>query len=580
MNIRTKLLLMPVILGVVFITALSYSYMQSSRITNNVREMSSSVIKQIQEDSILPLMRLVESMSLDPMIDQEPEALNIILYNLRMHSAITSAVILDTDEYIFADGVSAEDNDNLGEPLSDEEKLDVNPDETVLRIHGQQLVYSKPFVSQGESIGRLQVIFSLKNLTTMTATLVEEAVKETEKSQSQSLRILLGCIVVISLTIILISYIANGITTPLRKVLLLAQKISEGDLTAKVTVKNKDELGDMAANLNSAINKLRGLIASLTGSTVHLANSSDDLSNVSTQMASSAEEMSTQTDTVASSTEEMSVNIDVIASSTEEMSVNIQNISSAAEQVSQNMNAVAQTTKEVASAINNVAVSAKEGSEIAEKATELSSESTETMSQLKNAAKEIGNVTDLIKQIADQTKLLSLNATIEAAAAGDAGRGFAVVAAEVKELARQSALAADNISTRIKEVQVNSENAVAGITNITDIIKKMNSTSSVITQSIAQQTANVDEIFGIIQQANSGTNNIAASIAEIAKGSNDMASSSAEAAKGASEVSKNIQGVRQAAGVTSSGARKVSKSAKEVDSIAGQIKEMAEKFKV
>ncbi len=566
-------------IGVIFISALAYSYLQSSRVTRNVSGMSSSIIKQIQEDSILPLMALVESMSLDPLIYQEPEALNIILYNLKMHNAIQSALVLDEDENIFADGKTDEDDEDVEGTPSNEKPLDINVNEFVFGIYGERLVYSKPFVSQDEKIGRLQVIFSLEDLTTKTATLMEEVVSEADKSQSQSLRILIGCVLVIFLAIVLISYISRGITSPLTQVLKLAQKISEGDLTAEVTINNKDEIGDMATNLNKAINNLRSLVVTLTGSTVHLAKSSEDLSAVSTQMASSAEEMSAQTDTVASSTEEMSVNIDAIASSTEEMSVNIQSISSTAEQVSQNMNAVSQATEEVAGAINEVAVNAKEGSYTAEKAMEVSIASSNTMNQLSNAAKEIGNVTDFIKKIADQTNLLALNATIEAASAGEAGRGFAVVASEVKELAKQSALAAEDISTRIKEVQANSKNAVEGIENITDIIKEMNTTSSVITKSVEQQTSNVDEIFGIIQQANAGANNIALSIAEIAKGSNDMAKSSAEAAKGTGEVSKNIQGVRQAASDTNSGARQVNNSAQEVDTIAVQIKELVEKFK-
>jgi methyl-accepting chemotaxis protein len=186
----------------------------------------------------------------------------------------------------------------------------------------------------------------------------------------------------------------------------------------------------------------------------------------------------------------------------------------------------------------------------------------------------------VIKRIAGQTNLLALNATIEAASAGEAGKGFAVVANEIKELANQSARAAEDIARRIDGVQVNTAEAVDVIASISDIIKKINESSMIITKSVEQQTLSANEISGNVQQANSGTNNIASAIAEIANGANDMAKSAAEAAKGVNEVSSNIQGVSEAAKYSSAGAQQVDVSAADLAKMAGEIQKMVGKFKV
>ncbi|MDY6989050.1 MAG: methyl-accepting chemotaxis protein, partial [Thermodesulfobacteriota bacterium] len=195
-------------------------------------------------------------------------------------------------------------------------------------------------------------------------------------------------------------------------------------------------------------------------------------------------------------------------------------------------------------------------------------------------AKEIGQVTALIKRIAEQTNLLALNATIEAASAGDAGKGFAVVAKEIKELANQSAQAAEDIARRIDGVQTNTEEAVKVMADVSAIINNMNESSAAITNSVEQQRTTANEIAGNVQQVNRGIGEIASSIAEIAKGANDMARSAAEGAGGVAEVSSNIQGVSRAAGDTNTGAQQVNASASELAKMAEQIRGMIGRFKL
>jgi methyl-accepting chemotaxis protein len=380
--------------------------------------------------------------------------------------------------------------------------------------------------------------------------------------------------VVISLTV------GSGIVSPIKKTIDMVGEIAEGDLTVKLDVKSRDETGDLARSFNMFVEKINGIITEVAETTNTLSASSEQMSAVSTHMASSAKKMKSRSVTSAEATEEMSSRINAIATATEEMSVVVDSVSSTAVQMSQNMNRVAASIEEISTAINDVARSAQEGSGIAGEAMQMSNSATDTMSSLGEAAREIGEVTELIKQIAEQTNLLALNATIEAASAGDAGKGFAVVANEIKELANQSAQAAEDIAMRIERIQGNTEEAVKAIGDVSGIISKINESSMLITQSVEQQTITANEISGNVQQANTGVNNIASSIAELSGGAKDVAESAAGAAKGVAELSSSIQEVSESADESSSGAEQVSTSADELAKIATQIQKMVGKFKV
>jgi len=393
---------------------------------------------------------------------------------------------------------------------------------------------------------------------------------------------LVACAILLVLAVVISLTVSSRIVRPIKKVIDMVKDIAEGggDLTARIEINSKDETGELAKWFNVVVEKLQVIIKDISSTTEVLNTSSSDLTSLSSQMASSAQEMTSQSETVAGTTEQMSANINTMASAAEEMSVNIESVSSAAEEMAQNMNSIASSIEEMSSSINEVANSAQEGSDITKKATEMSGSATHTMNALGNAADDIGQVTALIKRIAEQTNLLALNATIEAASAGDAGKGFAVVANEIKELAGQSSQAAEDIAQRIEGIQTNSEEAVKVIADVSDIINKINESSTVITKSVEQQTITANEISGSVQQAKTGVTNIASSIAEVARGANDTARSAAEAAKGVVQVSSNIQGVSKAAGDSSVGAQQVNTSAGELAKISTQIQEMVGRFKV
>ncbi len=387
----------------------------------------------------------------------------------------------------------------------------------------------------------------------------------------------LFCVVV---ALYILRYMVSEFVGPVSGIVQLAKALANGDLTQRLKMNRKDEIGELAGALDDSCSYLSKVIGNIKQNAEMHAAASEEMSAVSTEMATSTEEMSTQAETVAGATEQMSASINSMASAAEEMSVNILSVSSTAEQMSLNMNSVASSIEQMSASIEEVALTAKDGSTIAQQAMEMSDTTTNTMGELGKAATEIGEVTNLIKRIAQQTNLLALNATIEAAAAGDAGKGFAVVANEIKELANQSGQAANAIAKRVEGVQENTQSAVDAIVGIADIIQKVNESSSTITRSVAEQTSTSNEISGNVQQTSIGITNIATSIAELARGANDVSKSAGEAARGVSEVSANILGLSKAVGGSNTGAQQVHTTSKELAGIAAHIQEMMNEFKV
>ncbi|MGR3319441.1 MAG: methyl-accepting chemotaxis protein [Candidatus Anammoxibacter sp.] len=371
---------------------------------------------------------------------------------------------------------------------------------------------------------------------------------------------------------------ARSMSRPITVLVSAVKKIADGDFTEQVKIDREDEIGVLAKTFNHMVNDLRNVIITIKGNSATVASSSEELSSISTQMASGAEEIVTQITSVSSATEQMSTNINTMAAASEEMSVNATTVSSSAEQLSNNMNMVASAVEEMTASINDVAKNAKETSTVANDAANMANDATGTMDLLGEAAREIGNVTEVIKRIAEQTNLLALNATIEAASAGEAGKGFAVVANEIKELAKQSAQAAEDIANKIEGVQCNTTEAVKAIANVSKIIKSINESVSVINNAVEQQTKAANDISSNVSEANTGVGNIASSISEVASGANEVAKNASEAAVGANDVSSNVTGVNSAASDSSKSASEVNKSATDLAKVSGELQSAVARF--
>jgi len=295
-----------------------------------------------------------------------------------------------------------------------------------------------------------------------------------------------------------------------------------GDLTREVTVSGEDAIGRVGEGLAQLLGNLRSSIAAIAANAQTLAGASEELSAVSTQMSGNAEETAAQAGVVSSASEEVSKNVQTVATGTEQMSASIREIAKNASEAAR----VAQSAVQVASAANV------------------------TVGKLGDSSAEIGKVIKVITSIAEQTNLLALNATIEAARAGEAGKGFAVVANEVKELAKETAKATEEIGQKIEAIQQDTSGAVDAIKQIGEVINKVNDISNTIAGAVEEQTATTNEM----------TRNVA------------------EASKGAGEIAQNIATVAQAAGSTTAGAGNTQKAASELARMAAELQQLVGQF--
>ncbi len=253
-----------------------------------------------------------------------------------------------------------------------------------------------------------------------------------------------------------------------------------------------------------------------------LASSSEEMTAVSQQMAANAEETATQANVVSAASEQVSANVATVASAAEQMQSSIR-------EISKNTN---------------------ESARVAKNAVSVAHSTNETVKKLGESSQEIGNVIKVITSIAQQTNLLALNATIEAARAGEAGKGFAVVANEVKELAKQTAKATEEIGQKIDAIQGDTKGAVKAIEDIGTIINQINDISNSIASAVEEQTATTNEIGHSV----------------------------AEAAKGVGDIAKNIGGVAIAAKNTTQGANDTQKASQELSHMAAQLQKAMAKF--
>ena len=319
-------------------------------------------------------------------------------------------------------------------------------------------------------------------------------------SNASSRAIMITGLVLIVLTVFLALLLRNSITRPLYAVKNSIETLGKGDLTASVAVDQRDEIGVIAAATQATIVNLRTIIKEVSVNTLTLSASSEELSGVSVTIAANAEEMTAQSATVAVSAEQSSSNIN--------------NISVAAEEMSSSITNVATSVEEMSASLSEVSKNCQKESQIAANANSQARTTQELMERLGAAAREIGKVIDVINDIAEQTNLLALNATIEAASAGEAGRGFAVVANEVKELARQTSQATDEIGLQIETMQGSTTEAVKAIQAITLIIEEINAISQTIVSAVEEQTATVNEVARSMAGASVAATEIARNVSE------------------------------------------------------------------
>ena len=242
--------------------------------------------------------------------------------------------------------------------------------------------------------------------------------------------------------------------------------------------------------------------------------------------------------TLAGAAEELTANSQQMAGNAEETSAQANVVSTACEEVSRNMQTVATGTEEMSASIKEIAQNANEAARVTGDAVNMAESANVTVSHLGTASSEISEVIKVITSIAEQTNLLALNATIEAARAGEAGKGFAVVANEVKELAKETARATEDISQKIAAIQTNTKEAIDSIASVSNVIDQINSISSTIASAVEEQTATTSEMQRSVGEASRGSREITENIAGVASAAQSTSAGAGDTQSAAAELSK------------------------------------------
>jgi methyl-accepting chemotaxis protein len=425
----------------------------------------------------------------------------------------------------------------------------------------------------------------LKKLISMESHLTNQAIQETIKkatknSDAVEIIIKVGGFSALFFMCLIVVLTSRYTILPIHRLVTYVQTISSGDFTSRLDIHQKDEIGQLASEIVRMADHLNSIVARVKDAGTRVAESANDLSAMSRQQDVSMSSQAKATDHMVDSMEEMSANINMMASAAEEMSVNIRQLSQSADQMSHNIDSVAGSIEELSASMNDVGNSARQGADIARKSVEMATTACNTMKSLGEAADEIGDVTAVIKRIAEKTDLLAVNAAIEAASAGEAGKGFSVVAGEITKFAEQSARAAEDIAERISKVQEKTNEAVSVISDVSTVISEINTSSEVITSAVDEQTEAANDIAKHISQANIRADEIAASTAELAIGAEDVSKNAAEAAHVTGKLKKNIVQVNMNTNETCESARLLNRSADDLSRLSKILRELVARFKV
>ncbi len=384
-------------------------------------------------------------------------------------------------------------------------------------------------------------------------------------------------------------FVTRSVYQPICHLMSAASRIAKGDMSARIEVHANDEVGRLAQVFRELIDYVRGvadatdrlakgdltvvvearsaqdtlshsftaMAGQLHSTFTHLDSQAEALSHASHELSSVSEEVAAQVAGASSNTR-------TVSSAAEQMSNTMQNVAGSVEQSSGNLATVATATEEMTVTVGEIARNTERARQVAGSAVATVDGTAQQVDELGATAQQIGKVIEVIVEIAEQTKLLALNATIEAASAGEAGKGFAVVASEVKELARQTGEATEEIRANIGAIQGSTQRTMGEISKIQQVITEVRDIVSSIATAVEQQAT--------------VTRSIAQNIGQAAVGVSETTDSVGLAAEASSQIAKEIASVDAAGHEVNGAMALVSQQASTLALLGGDLEQLVNQF--
>jgi len=361
----------------------------------------------------------------------------------------------------------------------------------------------------------------------------------TELSQADRLSLVIAMVVMLSLVgSVIFTFV--GVARPLMRLNAALGKMAAGELNIEIPGANRgDEVGDLAKTVivirENAEQKAKDEAEAKVNQDQYAAERRKaDMIKLADTFETAVGEI---VETVSSASTELEASAGMLSSTAERGEALATIVAAASEEASTNVQSVASATEEMASSVSEISRQVQESARMATEAVDQARVTNDRVSALSKAAARIGDVVELINNIAGQTNLLALNATIEAARAGEAGRGFAVVASEVKALAEQTAKATGEIGEQVTGIQAATQESVGAIKEISGTIERLSEISSTIAAAVEEQGAATQEISRNVQQAAHGTQRVSSHITDVQRGAGETGSASSQVLSAAQSLS-------------------------------------------